>query len=58
MVGNACTVAVAVAALADWHVTPPAVTRTYTVAVFAPAVAVLNEYDEPLAVPGVVAAHV
>jgi hypothetical protein len=48
--GLAYTVAVAPAA-ADWHVTPPAVTFALTVAVFAPAVEVLNVYDEPLAVP-------
>jgi hypothetical protein len=40
--GNACTLAVTVAALADLQVNPPAVTCEYTVAVFAPALEVLN----------------
>jgi hypothetical protein len=48
--GKALTVAVLVAAFADWHVIPSAV-LAYTVAVLAPSVEVSNVYDEPLAVP-------
>jgi hypothetical protein len=42
VLGSTCTVEVLTPVTADWQVTPPAKTVNRTVAVFAPAAAVLN----------------